>query len=294
EEDQGRPPLGLAFPNDLDFYDHPTPVSRFKELLIQFKRATSRTYGWHSKRIVLLIDEFSYLYGLIVQNRLPDEEFMKIWKSLLQDELFSAVLAGQDVMPKFKERFPNEFGIVQDQRVSYLKSEDAVLLIDEPIRIGGKTGKSRYREKAIERIVDLTAGSPFYIQIICHRLVEYMNRKRTSLVTEADVEQVKNELITGANLLGWDKFDNLISSGDTSPDAISSEEAKVILKIIARNYRTGCNRNNIVEDPTITDNPQIDVDKILEDLEKREVIEVKSGQYYTIRVGLFRDWLLAH
>ena len=45
---------------------------------------------------------------------------------------------------------------------------------------------------AIERIIDLTAGSPFYIQIICNRLVEYMNRKRARAgYRGADVEQVE-------------------------------------------------------------------------------------------------------
>ena len=74
-------------------------------------------------------------------------------------------------------------------------------------------------------ILDLTAGSPFYIQIICNRLVEYMNVKHAGLVTEADVEHVKNELIRDVNALGLDKFDNLINSGDTSEDAISDEDA---------------------------------------------------------------------
>jgi hypothetical protein len=192
-------------------------------------------------------------------------------------------------MPKFKQRFPNEFGTTQDERVSYLKREDAIRLIDEPIRIGGRNGESRYRERAIDRILELTAGSPFYIQIICDRLVRYMNRKRASLITEADVEQVKNELVRGVNALGLDKFDNLINSGDTSEDAISDEDALAVLKSIAVNSQTGpCSRNSI------SCETQKPVDDILDDLVNREVIEREKGRYYQIRVGLFRDWLLAH
>jgi hypothetical protein len=239
-------------------------------------------------RIVLLIDEFSYIYAQIVSERIP-ELFMKNWKALLQENYFSAVLVGQDVMPKFKQHFPNEFGTTQDERVSYLKREDAIKLIDEPIRIGGRQGESRYRERAIERIVDLTAGSPFYIQIICNRLVEYMNRKHARLITEADVEQVKEELIRGVNALGLDKFDNLINSGDTSEDAISDEDALRVLATIAVNSPTGpCSRNNIAcETHTL-------IDKILDDLVKREVVERERGQYYSIRVGLFKEWLIAN
>lgn len=278
--------LDLSFPSDDEFYNHRSPLILFKDIFERFRRAASKHSDWRKIRLVLLIDEFSYIYAYITKGKIP-ETFMKNWKALLQENYFNAVLVGQDVMPKFKQRYPNEFGTTQDVRVTYLRREDAIRLIDEPIRIGGR--ESRYRERAIERILDLTAGSPFYIQIICNRLVEYMNRKRASLVTEADVEQVKDELIRGVNALGQDKFDNLINSGDTSEDAISDEDALKVLTAIAVNSKTGpCSRNSIACE---TSKP---VDEILEDLVKRDVLERERGQYYSIRVVLFKEWLIAH
>lgn len=286
--EQGFSLLSLSFPDAKEFYEHPSPLVFFKEIFERYKRQASKVEVWRNVRAVLLIDEFSYIYAHIVNRRIS-ESFMKNWKALLQENFFSAVLVGQDVMPKFKQRFPNEFGTSQDERVSYLKREDAIKLIGEPIRIGGQQGESRYRERAMERIVDLTAGSPFYIQIICNRLVEYMNRKRAKFVTEADVEQVKNELIRGVNTLGLDKFDNLINSGDASEDAISDEDALKVLTTIAVNSRTGpCNRNSIVCET------QTPLDIILDDLVKREVVERDRSQYYSIRIGLFKEWLIAH
>jgi len=285
---EGKSPLDISFPTDIEFYRHPSPLILFREIFERFHRTIAKSNDWMGTRVILLIDEFSYIYGQILNGMIP-ETFMKNWKALLQDNFFNAVLVGQDVMPKFKQHFPNEFGTTQDERVTYLRREDAIRLIDEPIRIGGRLGESRYRERAIERILELTAGSPFYIQILCNRLVEYMNRKRASLVTEADVEQVKEELITGVNALGKDKFDNLINSGDTSQDAISDEDTLKVLIAIAENSRTGpCSRHNIACE---TSTP---VDEILEDLVRRDVIERERGQYYSIRVGLFREWLLIH
>lgn len=285
---EGCNSFGLYIPNDKEFYGHASPLMLFKEVFDRYKRLASKLEDWRNIRLVLFIDEFSYIYGQIVAGRIP-ALFMKNWKALLQENYFSAVLVGQDVMPKFKQRFPNEFGTTQDERVSYLKREDAVKLIDEPIRIKDRQGESRYRERAIERILELTAGSPFYIQIICNRLVEYMNRKRAGLITEADVEQVKQELIHGVNALGLDKFDNLINSGDTSEDAISDEDALKVLKAIAVNSQTGpCGRQAISSETSTS------VDIILDDLVKREVSERERGQYYLIRVGLFKEWLTAH
>lgn len=286
--DAGRPKLSVSFPSDHEFYEHPSPLILFKDVFDRFKRETAKNADWKNTRLVLLIDEFSYIYGQIVRGTLP-EAFMKNWKALLQEGYFSAVLAGQDVMPKFKQQFPNEFGTTQDERVSYLRPEDALRLIDEPIRIGGLQGESRFREQAIDGILSLTAGSPFYVQIVCNRLVEYMNRKRARVITDADVDQVKNDLIYGVNALSLDKFDNLISSGDTSRDAIGDEDMIKVLTAIAMNSLVGsCSRSSIVCET------HTHIDSILDDLVKREVIDRERGQYYRVRVGLFKEWLVAH
>ncbi len=289
EMEESYTSLNQNFPGAQDFYAHPTPMVYFKEIFDRYKRRTARLEEWCNVRIVLLIDEFSYIHEQIVHERIPGS-FMKNWKALLQENYFNVVLVGQDDMPKFKSKFPNEFGTTQDKRVTYLREEDAKKLIDEPIRVGGLQGKSRYLEQAIECILDLTAGSPFYIQIVCNRLVEYMNRNRVSLVTSSDVEQVKDELVGDVNALGLDKFDNLINSGDTSLDTISDEDSLEVLRSIAVNsQQTGlCNRESI---DCQTASP---VDTVLEDLVHREVIECERTQYYRIRVGLFKEWLLAH
>jgi tetratricopeptide (TPR) repeat protein len=280
--------LGLSIPGYKEFYSHPSPLVFFKDILDNYKRLAGRSENWSEVRLIVQIDEFSDLYKQIILGKLPDT-FMKNWKAILQENYFNAILAGQDVMYKFKQQFPNEFGTTQDERVSYLKREDAIKLIDEPIRIGEFPGKSRYRESAIDRIIDLTAGSPFYIQILCNRLVEYMNLKRAKLVTQADVEHVKNELIKGVNALSLDKFDNLINSGDVSKDAISDEDIFNVLKSIALNSRTGpCNRGSI------NCTTKLSIDIILDDLVKRNVIEREREQYYQIRVGLFKEWLVVN
>ncbi|MDE0554026.1 MAG: ATP-binding protein, partial [Candidatus Poribacteria bacterium] len=286
---EGFTSLELAIPGS-EFYDYPAPLQLFEDTFMRLKDLTDDQIGqedWRGIRVVLLIDEFQYIYDPIIEGKIPDS-FMQNWKALLQANYFSAVLVGQDVMPKFKLRFPNEFGTTQDERVTYLKEEDARKLIDEPIRIGGRQGESRYREQAIERILDLTAGSPFYIQILCNRLVEHMNAKHASQVTEAHVEQVKDELIRGVNAFDSDKFDNLINSGDTSADAISDEDALKVLKTIADNSSIGpCHRDKIDCETSLP------VDTILDDLEKRDVVD-RRDQSYQIQVGLFKEWLVVN
>ena len=282
----GLSSLDISIPDDEEFYQHPAPLQCFQDTFVRLKRLFSKHKDWNNVKCVLLIDEFQYIYDRIIAGKIP-ESFMQNWKALLQANYFSAVLVGQDVMPKFKLRFPNEFGTTQDERVTYLNELDAIKLIEEPIRINDRQDGSRYRERAVPRILDLTAGSPFYIQIICNRLVEYMNVKRAELVTDADVEQVTDELVRGVNALGLDKFDNLINSGDTSADAISDEDALKVLKVIADNSSKTdfCHRDRIVCETSLP------VDIILDDLVKRDVVK-RREQSYQIQVGLFKEWLI--
>ena len=109
----------LDFPilGDADFYAHPAPLQYFKDTFRKFKRHISNKEDWRDVQAVLLIDEFQYIYDWIIANNIS-ELFMKNWKALLQANYFSAVLVGQDVMPKFKDRYPNLFGTTQDERVT--------------------------------------------------------------------------------------------------------------------------------------------------------------------------------
>ncbi len=278
---EGIAALNPDIPSASDFFAHPTPITYFKTVFDKYQRQIARTAEWRNVRIVLLIDEFSYIHQMIVESRIP-ESFMKNWKALLQENYFSVVLVGQDDMPKFKEKFPNEFGTTQDERVTYLREEDAQGLIEEP------TGGNRYIEQSTERILELTAGSPFYIQIFCNRLVEYMNRERVPSVSSADVERVKHELVRGVNALSQDKFDNLINSGDASKDGISDQDILNVLKAIALASQNGsCTREDIDCETDCS------VENILDDLVQRDVIKKEQAQY-SIRVGLFKEWLVAH
>jgi tetratricopeptide (TPR) repeat protein len=286
--DNGYPNLNIESLSDMEFYKHPFPLQKFLEIFKDFENKKLKEERWKNVKPVIMIDEFSYIYNLIVEKKL-NPEFMKNWKAFLQENLFDAILAGQDVMPKFKQRFPNEFGTTQDERVTYLKKSYAESLIDEPIKIGGKKGESRLKQKAIERIYELTAGSPYYIQMIGNRLVEYMNRNYSKYATEADIEFIKNELINGENALTIDKFDNLISSGDTSDDSINENDARLALEQIAINSIRGpCNKDFIHID-TVTP-----LDSILDDLETRQVVTRENRIYYRINVELFKEWLVYH
>ncbi|NJO89848.1 MAG: ATP-binding protein, partial [Chloroflexia bacterium] len=171
------------------------PSLVFNECLKKFNKDIRQYENWGHKKLILLLDEFTYIYTAI-QKKVLSDDFMKTWKSFLEKGFFTSVLVGQDIMPKFTESFPNEFGVTEPKRLSYLDKEDAISLIEKPIWDDEKQ-RSRFLGNSVNFILDYTSSNPYYIQIFCARFVDYMNYKKYVSVTEADIIDVAQTFIKG-------------------------------------------------------------------------------------------------
>ena len=270
--------------NDLD----EAPAILFNDQIKLLNREFKKYPDWTNKRLVLLIDEFTYIYTAIKKAHLS-EQFMKTWKSFLEKGFFNSVLIGQDIMPKFKAAYPNEFGVTEDKRLSYLKKSDAVALIEKPIWDKSRD-RSRFLGKATDLILDYTSSNPYYVQIFCARLVDYMNEHKVMSITEADVHDVADSFIKGEQALTVDKFDNLITAGDADLDAFNSNDVLSALKTIAIASKNldSCPREAI-------NLGEVDYEeRILKDLKDREVLSIPEAGYFKINVRLFKEWLLVN
>jgi|ERR1019366_1503198 hypothetical protein len=254
-------------------------VLAFHEAISDFLRACKQTPEWGNVRLVLLLDEFTDIYNQIRKHKIS-RDFMKTWKSFLEKRYFSAVHVGQDTMPAFKAEFPNEFGVTQDERITYLAEDDARMMIESPI------GAARFGGRAIARILELTACSPFYTMMLCNRLVEYINRHKAVVVTEADIEHLKTSVISGHNPITLDKFNPLLSAGEGLVDTgIDPADSLAICTAIAKNAQFGWCPESLIDCGEKEQRAFI-----LQDLVERGVIDKHAGQY-RIRVGLFSEWL---
>ncbi len=269
---------------------HPTSI--FQETMEEFLDQCQELDHWKNKKLTVLIDEFTYLYSSIQRRSIPSD-FMKVWKDIVDQSYFNSVLIGQDVMPDFMAQFPNQFGVVEDKRLNYLDSKDAKELIERPIWNIEKD-ESRFLGKAVDKIIDYTAGNPYYIQIFGDRLVSYMNDACRSQVTELTVDEVAKSLTEGKDALLEKQFDNLLTAGDADLERNPPEYTFEVLKQIAKASKNFgyCSKESIAE-YLINLNIKDKLDEILKDLHLRQVVSLKQGNY-RIQVQLFQQWLLNH
>ena len=248
-----------------------TPVRTFQTYLRAVLR-TLESSGWSQPRVVLLIDEFTYLFEYI-KELIIAPSFMRQWKALLELGMFSAVVVGQDLMPKFKQAFPNEFGVTHDERISYLSLAAAADLAQCPIPIGSA---SRYRGRALDRVMEYTARSPFYLQIMCDHLIRHLNRRKRAFVTEADVDQVARDLTTGGGSLPIERFDPLITAAGELVGEASRDTYLTLLTAIAHTSRIsgGARMDDIP--------PLENRTNLLKDLRERDVLAIDASSRYGI------------
>ena len=316
-DDNIVPDFSIPSRNEFIAEDEDNPVETFSKYMQLFKLACNNTTGWENRRLVVMIDEFTYMYGAIKMNTISNS-IMQQWKAVTQDPLtqFSAVLVGQDVVPAFKNEpyARNPFGVIEDLRLTYLDPADALGLIVNPIL---NNGESRYVGDAARLIMDYTACNPYYIQIFCAALVEYINEKKYKSITEADVTDVANLLTSGAHALDHAKFANLLNARESEEDAESIEDGneidaaimiykdddvETVLRAIAKasENKPFANRSDIKTG--LEDNIE---DGIIKQLYSRDVIDQKEKfqdeishkekyRFLRIKVRLYKEWLLKH
>lgn len=223
-------------------------------------------------------------------NELRD--FMRQLKGLLETRIFSALLVGQDTMPRFLDAYPNEFSVMATRKLDYLSHEETQALADEPVRTPNKS--SRYSGYALSTIAALTDGHPFFTQILCDRTITLVNTRKRSDITQSDVEEAAESLISGQDCIEAHKFDCFVSADNTHAlisdmDGEFEEDAsRHAVEVLARIARMSGSQNNAVP----IEDLQLDLKQreALTDLRMRGVIrETDSG--VAIRVLLYADYL---
>ncbi len=284
----------FTVPRIADFIaENPTnPVVTFSNYMFKFKEACKETEGWEERLIVVMIDEFTYLYTGIMNGKI-DPSIMQQWKSVIQnpDSSFASVMVGQDVIPYFKNEpyARNAFQMIEDYRLTYLEEADARDLITKPI----KTKTDIYASGAVDLILQYTACNPYYIQMLCSELISYMNGRKAIIATTSDVMAVANSIIS--KMTDRD-FDNLLSPGDAiNIDGVTGKNMMAVLYRIAKltentEYCTPSDIVNFYKEELIENEGEI-VTKVLENLFEREVVDKKEG-LCRIKVKLFKQWML--
>lgn len=160
-------------------YDHHELARELRALLAELQRRTSKR-----ARLVLLIDEVDELnhYDPRVNQKLRSLFMKRFAESLV------AVVAGVRIRREWEKETSPWYNFFEEVEVEPIAPEAARELVLRPIR-----GLLRLEGGVVERIVELSAGRPYWIQRCCLSLVRQAHAKDRRTITLADLEAFELE-----------------------------------------------------------------------------------------------------
>lgn len=167
--------------------------------LIDYLLSVQRLLG--SRRLVLLIDEFSRLTDAYLNGQLDGAIFDR-WRATMHATMragvgYVVVMQQQtrDTLLQSLQERPDDpswrlMDVGSSIQLRPLGGDDVRRLIEWPMR-----NHLEYSRAIVEQVAVLCGGSPFLIQAFCHNLVLHMARQGRQKVTPADLESVRREFM---------------------------------------------------------------------------------------------------
>jgi len=267
------------YPEPVDFHAG-NPTRTFERFMAQIME----TLG--DKSLLLLLDEYE-LIELKIADGILRSDLITFFASLLEAHpRLSFIFTGsRHLQRKSTEYWNILIGKSLYRRISFLSVEDAVRLITEPVQ-----DLVAYPRGIPERIIRLTAGQPFYTQVVCQNMMDRLNEAKRNRVRQEDVEAVAAELADNPlpqMIYFWDGLEQdqtgaLSLLGEALEDSNTYASAQTLL--------------NFAQEQNLTVESELsDMERVLNDLFVDEILEREragaGGYEYRFRVDLFRLWV---
>lgn len=278
-EDHG---LAVPLPPRSDFAESPEFVFRSRFLRGVCEALPAGSNG-KSKHLLLMFDEFEELQKRVQDGKLEPEIFPFLRNLMQHEECVDFVFAGTHKLEELgAEYWSILFNIASYKKITFLTPDDAKRLITEPV-----APHIEYDPLAVERIIAVSGGHPYFTQVICHELVAYHNETQRSYITANEVEDV---------------LDRIVERGEAHFKFIWAEAAppaRAVLLALADLLETA-EAAHLDQVQALLVKRAVDLNgaaltRILDDLELSDILTRSSprSQLYRFKIDLIRRWIYA-
>lgn len=242
------------------------------------------------KKLVILLDEFDTIDYVTEEpedkDTIASNRFMDYVRQLLEQpgQIAFIVVLGR----KLSDLSNTSLGLFKASlqlRVSVLSRTEAIRLI-QSAELGGTI---RYEPKAIERILDVTGGHPYFIQIICFSLYRLvwetdLQEGQVTVITTSHVDEViDSALETSTPAFEWiwegiPPAEKIVLSALTSalPNEFSTAPLSAITALLdEKRLRAYTGEFRIAPD----------------NLVEWEILKIVEGDRYQFFIEVFRRWI---
>lgn len=236
-------------------------------------------------KLLLVFDEFEAFENLVEDQILPPTFFAFMRHLMQHSKYLGFVFVGTRRLEEMSADYWSVlFNIALYERIRYLNDASAIQLITEPV-----APHLTYDDLAIDKILRVTAGHPYFLQLACYTLVKQANTQQSGYITISDVNAALDEMLG----LGEVHFAYLWQRSTYTERALLTAVSHLMDRSMAfhpEDLMAYLEQVNIQLDP-------IDVTAALNRLVEREIMrEVSQGAttLYELKIGLVGLWIAKH
>jgi putative methionine-R-sulfoxide reductase with GAF domain len=182
-EDQG---IEIELPDPADFES--SPAAYFER---QFLANSLAAIG--ERHLIILFDEFEELESAVRRGYLDASIFGFLRHLMQHSSNLTFIFCGTHRLEELAADYWSIlFNISLYHRVGNLNQAEALRLIQQPVEGYGM----RYDDLALDKMWRVTAGHPYFLQLLCHSLVNQHNKSQRSYVTVGDLNAALDEILS--------------------------------------------------------------------------------------------------
>ena len=141
--------------------------------------------------ILLIFDEFEVFENLVNDNILPPTIFTYLRHLMQHAPGISFIFAGTHRLEEMGTDYWSVlFNIALYRQVGFLNDSAATHLIRDPA-----SPHIVYDDLAVDKILRVTDGHPYFLQLVCYTLINRVNAHQTGYVTISDVNASLDEML---------------------------------------------------------------------------------------------------
>jgi ligand-binding sensor domain-containing protein len=234
------------------------------------------------RTLLILMDEYELMEGKVDEGKLSPELFTFLAGLMDNKERLALMFTGSRRLEERDKKYWRELlRRSLFRKVGFLSEKDTCRLITEPVE-----GRVVYGRGVVDVIYRLTAGQPFYTQVICQNMVDYLNEQEQNWVTIAGLTHVIADIVDNPlpqMIYTWDVLsddEKLVLSllAETLPDGNDYATARELrASVKANDYPVNLSENTM----RLT----------LEEMFRRELIEKDAVDGFRFKIDLFRLWV---
>ena len=143
------------------------------------------------KRILFLVDEYESIERKITDGKLS-KDILNFLKSLSESEIeLDFIFAGSRKIEdlKYSDEWSYALGASKYRKISFLKREDAIRLIKDPVV------QVWYTNRAVEKILEFSGCHPYILQYFCFNLITLLYDNESYTVDIKEVDEVIRDIV---------------------------------------------------------------------------------------------------